>query len=126
MFFFYLEFNIRLFFFLLLNQCDLLLSNDLDTLFANFFISKFKKIKLVYDSHELFSELPELLNRPLVKSIWSYMERCLLKRIKYSYTVSESIADYYNTNYGIKMSVISNFPTRKSPVSFLTKLSASS
>ncbi len=118
---FYLEYNIRLFFFLLTHSFDIYLSNDLDTLPANFFASKCKRVKLVYDSHELFSELPELLNRPLVKSIWSYMERYLLKRIKYSYTVSESIADYYNSNYGIKMSVISNFPTRKSPVSFLTK-----
>ncbi len=109
-FFFYLEFNIRLFLFLILNKSDIFLSNDLDTLLANFFASKLKKTKLVYDSHELFPEVPELLNRPVVKFIWSSMEKFLLKRVKHSYTVSESIAKYYNKKYGINMSVISNFP----------------
>ena len=110
---FYLEFNIRLFFFLLLNKCDLLLSNDLDTLLANFFISKLKKIKLVYDSHELFTEVPELLDRPIVKLIWSWMESFFLKRIDFAYTVSQSIADFYKKKYGLNMIVVSNFPINK-------------
>ena len=113
-FLFYFEFNIRLFCFLLTSKCDILLSNDLDTLCANFLISKLRKIKLVYDSHELFTEVPELLNRPITKFIWLSMENFFLKRIKFSYTVSESIASYYRERYGIKMSVISNFPVIKS------------
>ena len=116
-FLFYLEFNIKLFIFLLFKNCDILLSNDLDTLLPNFLISKLKNNSLVYDSHELFTEVPELLNRKLVKSIWLYIERFCLPNIKYSYTVSESIADYYRNKYQIKMSVIRNFPlTRQLPI----------
>tara|TARA_B100000902_G_C27265091_1_gene893051 strand:- start:34 stop:1113 length:1080 start_codon:yes stop_codon:yes gene_type:complete len=109
-FLFYFEYNVRLFFFLLINKSDILLSNDLDTLCANYFVSRLKKIKLVYDSHELFSELPELLGRKFVKNIWLIMENFFLKRIDSSYTVSASIANYYKEKYGIDMSVISNFP----------------
>ena len=112
-FLFYFEFNLRLFYFLLFNKCDILLSNDLDTLCANFFISRLKKIKLIYDSHELFTEVPELLDRPIVKSIWIYIERFLLKRINYAYAVSQSIADYYNKKYNLNMLVISNFPVTR-------------
>tara|TARA_B100000902_G_scaffold369138_1_gene393071 strand:+ start:643 stop:1722 length:1080 start_codon:yes stop_codon:yes gene_type:complete len=109
-FLFYLEFNIKLFVFLLFNHCNILLSNDLDTLLPNYLISKLKNKPLVYDSHELFTEVPELLNRPLVKSVWLYIERLCLPNLKYSYTVSESIADYYRSVYQIKMSVVRNFP----------------
>jgi len=112
-FFFYFEFNIKLFLFLLTRPCDIYVSNDLDTLCANFLSSKLKDVKLIYDSHELFSELPELLNRPVVKSIWGYIEKCILPRLKYSYTVSESIAIYYNNKYAVNMSVIANFPQIK-------------
>lgn len=109
-FLFYLEFNIRLFFFLLFKKFDILLSNDLDTLLPNFFISKIKNKPIVYDSHELFTEVPELLNRPFVKYIWLCIESFCLPRIKYSYTVSDSIAAYYRSKYKINMFVIRNFP----------------
>ncbi len=107
---FYAEFNIRLFFFLLFSKTDIFLSNDLDTLFANFFASKLKNKSLVYDSHELFTEVPELVNRPKVQKIWLKIERFILPKIKYSYTVCQSIADYYHKKYGIKMQVVRNVP----------------
>jgi len=112
-FLFYLEYNIRLFFFLLLRKSDILLSNDLDTLCANFLVSKLKQKKLVYDSHELFTETPELLNRPVVKFVWLSLENFFLKRINFAYTVSHSIANFYREKHGVHMSVIPNFPLTK-------------
>ena len=48
---FYAEFQVRLFFFLLLNRSAVLLSNDLDTLMPNYLVSRLCNSELVYDSH---------------------------------------------------------------------------
>ena len=58
--FFYVEFTARLFLFIRKNNADLLVANDLDTLWPNNYFSKRRKIPLVYDSHEIFCEVPEL------------------------------------------------------------------
>ena len=107
---FYLEYNFRLFLILLFSKSHLLLSNDLDTLLANFLASKFKGIPLVYDSHELFPEVPELIHRPIKKKIWESLERWILPKIKHSYTVCYSIAQFYKDRYGIAMKVVRNVP----------------
>ena len=112
-FLFYCEFNLRLFFFLLFANADFLLSNDLDTLLPNFIVSKLKNKTLIYDSHELFTEVPELNNRFFVKKIWLLIERICLPRLKKAYTVSNSIAAYYNKQYGMRMSVVRNLPLMK-------------
>ena len=111
--FFYAEFNIRLFFTLLFSKKELLLSNDLDTLLANFFISKIQHKKLVYDSHELFTEIPELIHRPFVKKCWLNIEKWMLPKLKNTYTVSNSIAQYYNKKYETNFKVIRNLPLQK-------------
>ena len=109
-FLFYACYNIRLFMFLLFVKADIFLSNDLDTLPANFFASKIRKKKLVYDSHEYFTEVPELVNRPRVKRVWERNEKMILPKVKHSYTVCSSIADIYNKKYGIDMKVVRNIP----------------
>lgn len=113
---FYACLNIRLFLFLLFAKADIFLANDLDTLPANYLAAKIRKKKLVYDSHELFTEVPELMGREKVRKIWLKIEKRILPKIKHSYTVCESIARYYNELYGINMQVIRNLPTRKEEV----------
>lgn len=113
---FYANLNLRILLFLLYHKADFLLSNDLDTLPANFMISKIKRIKLFYDSHELFTEVPELTNRKTVKKIWCILERVCFKGIYKAYTVCSSIALYYKNKYGLEFAVIRNLPyyeTRK-------------
>ncbi len=107
---FYAEFNMRLFFKLLFIKTDILLANDLDTLSANFLVSKIKRKKLVYDSHELFTELPELQNRKLVQKVWIKLERWIFPKLKYVYTVCDSISEYYNQKYGVNVNTIRNVP----------------
>jgi len=111
-FLFYAEFNIRLFLKLLFIKKDMLLSNDLDTLLPNYLISKIFRLKLVYDSHELFSELPSIKGRYSQK-VWRILEKWLVPKQKYFITVSDSIAVWFEEKYSIKPLVIKNFPTYK-------------
>lgn len=111
---FYMEFNIKLFFYLLFKKTDINYSNDTDSLLPNYFVSKIKRKPLVFDAHELFPELPEVINRPFVKKTWRKIEDFIFPKLKYCYTVSQSIADYYNELYGIDMKLVRNFPLKSS------------
>lgn len=111
-FFFYANYNIRLFWFLLFSKSTLLWSNDLDTLPANYLVSKLKGIKLVYDSHEYFTEVPELVNRPKIQKIWQNIERWIFPKLKNVVTVSPQIANEYKAKYGIDITVIRNLPIK--------------
>ena len=115
-FLFYAFFNLQLFFKLLFVRKDLLLANDLDTLLANFAVSKLQRIPLIFDSHELFSEVPELTDRPFVKSFWRFLERSMIPKISHGITVSASIANYYAEKYQTHFSVIRNVPMMESKV----------
>ena len=108
-FLFYGFFNIRLFFFLLFHKYDLFVANDLDTLLPNFLVSKLKGIPMVYDSHEYFTELPEIQNRTFVKWVWTTIERMTFPYLKHVITVSEPIACNYEKAYGVRVNVVRNF-----------------
>ena len=111
-FLFYAEFNIKLFFYLIFRKYDYILSNDLDTLPACFFVSTIKNTDLVYDSHELFSEGPELQGRKFVQGFWRKLEDFFLPKVKNAYTVSQSIVDFYDDKYQNKMGLIRNIPLK--------------
>jgi glycosyltransferase involved in cell wall biosynthesis len=107
-FLFYKFFNIRLFFYLLFQKYDLLVANDLDTLLPNFLVAKIKRLPLVYDSHEYFTGVPEIQNRPFVRWVWTSIERRIFPRLKYVMTVSEPIAELYNEMYLVRPLVVKN------------------
>ena len=108
--FFYLEFQIRLFFYLLFQRANVLVSNDLDTLLPNYLISKLKSTNLVYDSHELFCEVPELKANPIKKKIWKKLEQWIFPKLKNVFTVNDSIAKIYTEEYNVDVKVVRNIP----------------
>ncbi len=110
---FYFCLNLRFFLFLLFCKADIFLSNDLDTLLANTLAAKIRRKKLIYDSHELFTEVPELQDSRLKKKIWLIIERNCIRKADASYTVCQPIANYYNNLYGIQMQVLRNLPLSK-------------
>ncbi len=107
-FFFYKFFNIRLFFYLLFHDYDILIPNDLDTLLPNFLVSRLKRKQLVYDSHEYFTGMPEIRNRPFVKWVWKTIEKSIFPYLDHVCTVSDSIAKQYDLEYGIRPVVLRN------------------
>lgn len=108
--FFYAEYNIRLFFFLLFHQADMLFSNDLDTILPNYFVSRLKRSKVILDSHEYFTETPELVNRPRVQRVWKWIENFTVPKLGKLITVNESIADLFREKYKVKAAVVRNIP----------------
>jgi glycosyltransferase involved in cell wall biosynthesis len=107
-FMFYKFFNIRLFFFLLVHRFDILVANDLDTLLPNYLIARMKKLPLVYDSHEYFTGVPELQERDFVRGVWKIIEKNTFPKLRHVMTVSESIADRYEKEYGVRPAVVRN------------------
>lgn len=106
----YAEFNLKLFFFLFFLKADIFLSNDLDTLTPNFIHAKLRCKKLVYDSHEYFTGVPELQTKPLKLKFWKWLEKTMLPKLKYAYTVNKSIANLYKAETGVNMKVVRNLP----------------
>ena len=111
--FFYAEFNIRLFFYLLFDKTDIYLSNDTDTLLANYLASVIRNKPLIFDAHEIFPEAPEITDRKWVKKVWTSIEDFIFPRLKNTYTVCDSIASYYNDKYKTNMQVVRNIPMKK-------------
>jgi glycosyltransferase involved in cell wall biosynthesis len=118
---FYLFFNLRLFLKLLFTKSDLLFSNDLDTLLPNYLVARIKKIPLIYDSHELFCEVPELVNSPGKKSIWEWLERKIVPQLSICITVNESIAEIFEKKYKVKFHVIRNIPEEVAGIEALSR-----
>ena len=115
-FLFYAEYNVRLFLKLLFVRKDILLANDLDTLLPNFLISSLFGKKIVYDSHELFTEVPELVHRPSVQNVWLRIEKFIFPKLKNVITVCDSIAKYYNDKYKVSVLVIRNLPSQNNQI----------
>jgi glycosyltransferase involved in cell wall biosynthesis len=107
---FYIEYNIRLFFKLILNPPDIIFSVDLDTLSAARSAAFVLRKPLIFDSHEYFPESPELQHRPFIKKIWETAEKLFVPGLKYGITVCESIANIYKEKYNADFKVIRNLP----------------
>jgi glycosyltransferase involved in cell wall biosynthesis len=118
---FYAEFNFRLLFFLGINKADLFLSNDLDTLPANWLASVIRHLPLVHDCHEYFRGVPELNGRPGTIRIWKMIEDHIFPELNKVYAVNDSIAQIYHAEYGNVVKVIRNMPFRRTQENKKTK-----
>ena len=110
---FYTEFNIRLFLYLLMKKADCICAIDLDTILPCYYVSKFKGIKRVYDAHEFFSQLDEVVSRPAIYRFWHGLESRMIPKFTKGYTVCESLAEQFKTNYKADYKVIRNMPLLK-------------
>jgi glycosyltransferase involved in cell wall biosynthesis len=104
----YLLFWIRLFFYLLFQKADALCAIDLDTILPVYFVSKIRRIKRVYDAHELFTEMQEVVTRPREKKMWDWIEKFTVPKFPVGYTIGECYADVFNEKYNVQYSIVRN------------------
>ena len=110
---FYAEYNIRLFLFLFLKKMDAICAIDLDTILPCLKISQWKKIPRIYDAHELFTGLKEVVTRPAILKAWRRIENKTVPAFQWGYTVSDSIAEEFYSRYKVKYQTIRNIPLLK-------------
>lgn len=113
---FYLEFNIRLFFFLLTQEFDKIIAVDLDTIIPVYYAGKRRGAGLYYDAHEYFTEVPELVHRPLVKKCWKWIERKFVPKYHHHYSVSSGLVNLFKSDYGIDFALIRNMPLKSNRI----------
>lgn len=110
---FYAELNLRLAMRLLAGGADLIVSIDLDTLAGCMIASRLRSSRLMFDSHELFPEVPEIAGKPLVKKVWQAVQDFCVPRLRptdVAVTVCQSIADIFYHRYGRRFLVVRNAP----------------
>ena len=111
---FYAEYNIRLFFYLLTCKTDLVCAVDLDSILPVWLVSRFRKKHRVYDAHELFCEMKEIVTRPAIYRTWKRIERSCVPHFTKGYTVNHPIAEEFRRMYGVQYEVIRNVPFLRS------------
>jgi glycosyltransferase involved in cell wall biosynthesis len=108
----YIEFNLKLLFYLLFHYADCICAIDLDTIVPVMMVSTLKRCKRVYDAHELFTEMKEVVTRPSIQKVWRWVEKSTVPHFPAGYTVSQSISDIFNREYGVHYEVVRNMPER--------------
>jgi glycosyltransferase involved in cell wall biosynthesis len=111
----YLEFNIRLIAFLLFKDFDALYCVDLDTMMVGKVLRLFKKFTWIFDSHEWFTEVPELVQSPLKRKIWSALGHCTVPKSDIQITVNQSLANILSKEYYCPFYVLYNAPRLSPP-----------
>ncbi|WP_400190483.1 glycosyltransferase [Hymenobacter sp. B81] len=106
---FYLEFNLRLLLYLLRHGgWDAYCAIDLDTALPVWLAARLARRPLVYDAHELFTEVPEVVARPAVQRLWRAVERFVVPRARLAYTVGPALARLFEQRYGRPFGTVRN------------------
>lgn len=105
---FYFNLNLRFCLSLIFSRVDILVCNDSDTLLAGFALKKLKSLKLVFDAHEYFTEVPELVSKPKKQKLWRSIEKMAIPSADLCYSVSNMVAERYSSEYGKSFELIRN------------------
>lgn len=105
---FYLEYNLRLLLYLLRQRADAWCAIDLDTALPVWLRARLGQQPFVYDAHELFTEVPEVVARPTVQRAWRGVEQFVVPRAALAYTVGPALAQVFEARYGKPFAVIRN------------------
>lgn len=109
----YIDYWTKLFFFLLFRKADILCAIDLDTIMPVYYASKIRRKKRVYDAHELFTELQEVVTRPAIYRMWKWIESHTVPRFPVGYTVGAFIAKEFKRRYNVDYHLVRNMTVLK-------------
>ncbi len=107
---FYLEYNLRLFCYLLFHRHDIVCAIDLDTIVACYYAAVLRGMRKVYDAHEYFPEVPEVVRRPRIRAVWQWVERTYVPKMDLVYSTTQSISEVFAKTYKRDVATIRNLP----------------
>ena len=108
---FYLEYNLRLLAYLLFQRADFWGCADLDAALPTWLRARLGGQFFGYDAHELFTEVPEVVGRPLVQKVWQWVEDFIVPRAHLRYTVGPALARLFEQRHpGCAFGVVRNVP----------------
>ncbi len=104
----YFHYWLNLFFVLLFRKSDILCAIDLDTIMPVYFASAIRGKKRVYDAHEIFTDLKEVISRPTVHKMWNWIGNFAVPKFPTGYTIGDCYADEFKKRYGVTYGVVRN------------------
>jgi hypothetical protein len=108
---FYLEYNLRLLWYLLRQRADGWACADLDAALPTWARAWLGGQPFSYDAHELFTEVPEVVTRPRVQRLWQWVEDFIVPRARLCYTVGPALARLFEQRHpGSRFAVVRNVP----------------
>lgn len=94
---------------------DAIHAHDLDALPPAWMAARLLAIPLVYDAHELWTELPSLVGRPVMRGVWEAIATAIVPRTDAVITVADGIAEELAKRYRVRPIVLRNLPERRDP-----------
>ena len=116
----YFSYWVVLFFYLLFRKSDVLCAIDLDTILPVYYASRIRGTKRVYDAHEIFTDLKEVISRPSVHKMWLWIGNHTVPHFTTGYTIGDAYAAEFKKRYGVDYGVVRNATVLK-PVTIPAK-----
>jgi hypothetical protein len=122
---FYLEYNLRLLLYLLGQRAAAWACADLDAALPTWLRARLGGQPFVYDAHELFTQVPEVVARPRVQRAWQWVENFIVPRARLRYTVGPALASLFEARHpGCPFEVVRNVPADTEQVALANGFSA--
>ena len=108
----FLSAYVSMFLYSLGKKIDSVHAHDVNALPIAYLIALFKRVPLIYDSHELWSESHHSMSSKLILNIVAIMEKFFAKRATKIITVSDSIKEYLKKYFDTdNIEVVRNIPS---------------
>ena len=104
----YFKYWIKLYRLLLKLEADAICAIDLDTILPVYWASRRKGTRRVYDAHEIFTELKEVVVKRSSTIIWGRIARQLIPQFPHGYTIGKYYARYFKEHYGVDYEIVRN------------------